>query len=159
MYNKYKIHDLKKELVMLKNVLAALAVCVGFISPATAQNCPEDSGAVYGTAEFTGDPWVYSWVIDIEWDNDSGDWVEIDPIVHTLDVPGESLTFSFDDGTTFVYGADLAPGHKADNLWTIQHRQDGMSVPYQAMRTSAGEVFLLHEEERTCGVPRWNLAH
>jgi hypothetical protein len=144
---------------MLKNVLTALAVCVAFTSPATAQNCPEYSDAVYGTAEFTGDPWVYSWVVDIEWDNDSGDWVEIDPIVHTLDVPGESLTFSFDDGTTFVYGADLVSGHKADNFWTIQHGQDDQNGPYQAMKTIDGGVFLIHESVIQCGIPRWNLAN
>lgn len=149
---------------MLKYVLFNLAALISqltSLSPAAAQECisyTADAGAVYGTADFTGDPWVLSWVVDQDWNNDKGEWVSIDPITHELAVPGQAIEFRFNDGTKFIYGAEQAPGAKADNLFTIrQYGYDGEPGPYQAIRTVTGEIFLLDEDR--CEPVSWNLAH
>ena len=128
---------------------------------AVAQECishTAEAGAVYGEAEFSGEPWVYSWVVDQDWNNDLGEWVKIDPIVHTLDVPGEAIQFRFTDGTDFIYGSNLTYHAKGDNLYTISHYgYGGEAGPYQAIRTVDGEIFLLDAER--CEPVSWNLAN
>jgi len=142
---------------MLKFVLFALL----FSTAAAAQECishTAEDGAVYGTADFTGDPWVYSWVVDQEWSNDRGEWVSIDPVTHELPVPGQAIEFRFTDGTDFTYAAEQNPAAKADNLFTISHYGYGSeSGPFQAIRTATGEIFLLDEDR--CEPVSWNLAH
>jgi hypothetical protein len=144
---------------MRKIVLAIVTILVG--SNAYAQECishTAEEGAVYGEADFVGEPWQYQWVVDQEWDNDQGEWVSIDPVTYTLDVPGEAIMFRFSDGSEFVYGADLVPSAKADNLSTIsQYGYGNEAGPYQAVRTTTGEIFMLDEER--CEPVSWNLAH
>jgi len=143
---------------MLKSVLIFFALVP---YGAHAQECVSHTaanGAVYGQADFVGEPWQYQWVVDQEWDNDRGEWVSIDPVTHTLVVPGEAIMFRFDDGTEFVYGSDLVPAAKADNLYTISHYGYGNEAgPYQAVRTTTGEIFMLDSDR--CEPVSWNLAH
>lgn len=115
-------------------------------------------GAVYGTAEFTGEPWTHTWQTTEEWDNDAGVWRPLNPpIENSLAVPGTGINIRFEDGSTFEYGAGLSEPALADNLSTIYTwGYGGFSGPYQAMRTAAGEVFLLDEEQ--CEQVSWDLA-
>ena len=144
---------------MLKSVLIIVTLLLP--GSAYAQECISHTaanGAIYGQANFIGEPWFYQWVVDKDWDNDRGQWVSIDPVTHTLAVPGEAIMFRFSDGSEFVYGADLVPSAKADNLSTIsQYGYGNEAGPYQAVRTTTGEIFMLDEER--CEPVSWNLAH
>jgi len=145
---------------MLKSVLAFIFIAIA-AHAVVAQECisyTAEAGAVYGEAEFIGEPWVYSWVVDQDWDNNLGEWVEIDPITHSRDVPGEAIEISFADGTEFNYGGNLTYHAKGDKLYTISHHgYGGEAGPYQAIRTADGEIFLLDAEQ--CEPVSWNLAN
>ena len=119
--------------------------------------CVNNTDAVYGRAEFIGEPWNYTWVVDQAWDNEKGDWTQIDPITHSLPVLGEAILIRFDDGSEFTYGADLSYHAKGDNLSTIHsYGYDGQNGPYTAILTKTGEIFLLKPSE--CEAASWNLA-
>jgi hypothetical protein len=121
--------------------------CVSYIT---------DEGATFGQAEFIGEPWDYTWAIDEEWDNNRGEYIAIAPITYSLPVPGEAIRIRFEDGTEFVYGADLSYHAKGDNLSTLHtYGYGGESGPYEAIRTADGEIFLLDGER--CEPVSWNL--
>ena len=128
---------------------------------ATAQECishTTEVGAVYGEAEFIGEPWNYTWTVEQVWDNELGDWVAIEPIIHSLPVPGEAIQIRFEDGSEFIYGTDLSYHAKGDNFSTLyQYGYGNEDGPYQAVRTTEGEVFLL--DESRCEQVSWDLAY
>lgn len=139
----------------LSSLLLLLSLTV-----ATAQECishTDGAGATYGTAEFIGEPWTYSWVVDQTWDNARGEWIAIDPITHTVPVLGAAIHIRFADGSEFRYGAELDYHAKGDNLHTISHSgYGGEAGPYQAMRTADGRILLLDEER--CEPVSWDLS-
>jgi len=143
---------------MLKTVLTIAAILIA--DNASAQECISHTtreGAVYGEANYIGEPWLYQWTVNREWNNDRGQWVNIDPVTNTLAVPGEAIKFHFDDGSEFTYGASLNYHTKGDNLYTIHHHgYAGDAGPYQAIRTANGEVYMLDEDR--CEPVSWDLA-
>jgi hypothetical protein len=103
--------------------------------------------SVIGSADFVGEPWVYSWTIDQEWDNAAGVWRATTLITHQVAVPGEKLLVTFEDGSTFTYGEPLTETNRAiwgDNLSSLaDFGMDGMAPPYVAIKRTTGEMLLL----------------
>ncbi len=142
-------------------------VCTASISRAqTVLDCVAAERAawsVIGTAQYVGDPWLYTWYTTQDWDNDAGVWVEIQPIPRSITVPGERLEVTLEDGTAFIYGEPLTADNRgiwADNLYSIAtYSMANVTEPYYVAKRSDGAVYLLNvKDDGTCKVG-WNLGH
>ena len=113
--------------------------------------------AIIGQADYVGEPWVYTWYTTQTWDNDQGQWVDIDTITHQIVVPGERLEVVFEDGAIFTYGAVLNgtnPHLWGDNLSSLKKYGMGdREGPYIAIMETDGLIYLLNlKSDGTCGV-------
>jgi hypothetical protein len=143
-----------------------LVILAGKMSKADALlDCVADERAewsVIGSAEFVGEPWVYSWTITEEWNNNAGKMIPITPVVHHFPVPGEQLRITFEDGTSFTYGETLTEANRgiwADNLGSLSaYGMDGLPSPYVAAKWRDGSIVLLKiKDDGTCGIGwHWN---